>query len=237
MNVIIIDDESGPAESLKIMLGEIGTDINCLGVANNVLEGIKLINANKPQAIFLDINMPQHTGFDLLDALGNTDMLIVFTTAHEEYAIKAIKRRAFDYLLKPIDTDELKACVGKIKKELEAKHKKKGTATLPKPLQIQIVVKEGLLLLKQEEIVRVEAAGSYAEICMADGKKHTVTKNLKAMEEMLDNVLFFRCHNSHIINLHKIKKVLKTEGLFVEMDDSSVVEVSRNKKDELLSKL
>jgi two-component system LytT family response regulator len=236
MEAIIIDDEKKLAESLEIMLGKINEEITCVGIAHNAMDGIKLINSLKPQVVFLDINMPQHSGFDLLEAIGDKDFIVIFTTAHEEYAIQAIKHKAFDYLLKPIDMDELKTCVQKIKKEISSK-KKKHPHSVDKPLQVQIPVKEGTLLIKQEEIIHIEANGSYSTIHMSNAEKHLVTKNLKAMEELLHPDLFFRCHNSHIIHLHKIKKVLKTDGLFLEMEDGSVIEVSRNKKDELLGRL
>jgi two-component system, LytTR family, response regulator len=236
MNAIIIDDERKLAESLEIMLSKINEDITCIGIANNVMDGIRLINTLKPQVVFLDINMPQHSGFDLLDTVGYTAFITVFVTAHEEYAIQAIKHKAFDYLLKPVDMAELKVCVQKIKKELHSGKENKATIA-NKPLQIQIPVKEGTLLIKQEDIVHVEANGSYSIIHMNDKQTHLVTKNLKAMEELLHPSIFFRCHNSHIIHLHKIKKVLKTDGCFLELEDGSVIEVSRSKKDELLGRL
>jgi two-component system LytT family response regulator len=230
MKVIIIDDEEKLTESLQIMLEKINENVQCVGTAHNALDGIKLINSLKPQLVFLDINMPQHSGFEMLDLIGEKKFIVVFTTAHDEFAIQAIKHKAFDYLLKPIDMEELKACVQKVKIEIESKQNTKS-------LHIQVNVKEGVLLLKPEEIVHIEASGSYSVIYGTDGKKHTVTKNLKAMEEILDPVLFFRCHNSHIVNLQHIKKIIKTEGFYLEMDNKAVIEVSRNKKEELMSRL
>jgi two-component system LytT family response regulator len=235
MDIVIIDDEKKLAENLGIMLEKINENIQCKGIAHNVVDGIKLINFQKPQVVFLDISMPGHTGFDLLDAIYEKDFIIVFTTAHEEFAIQAIKHKAFDYLLKPIDIEELKHCVQKIKKEIS--YRTDHTANNDKPLQIHIPVKDGTLLLRQDEIVHVEASGSYSIIHMNNLETHMVTKNLKAMEELLHPDIFFRCHNSHIIHLHKVKKVLKTDGCFLEMEDGTIVEVSRSKKDALLERL
>jgi two-component system LytT family response regulator len=235
MNIqaIIIDDEVKPAESLKIMLDELGEGIQCLGMAHDVMEGMKLIQMKKPHLVFLDIHMPQYSGFDLLEALGQTDVLIVFTTAHEEYAIQAIKHKAFDYLLKPIDADELKTCIEKIREELNMKQPRISA----RPSLLHIAVKEGTLILKQSEILRIEASGSYSVIYLLEGKTYTVTKNLKALENNLDRNLFFRCHHSHIVNLDRIRKILKNEGFGIEMSDGSVISVSRDKRDELMNKL
>lgn len=242
MKAIIVDDEEKLVENLQMMLDKINEEIICVGTAHNVLEGIKLIHSLKPDVVFLDINMPQHSGFELLDAIGEKDFIVVFTTAHEEYAIQAIKHRAFDYLLKPIDLDDLKTCVQKIKLELDSKQNKKSenqksNPSVLKSKTIQIPIKEGSLLLKQEDIIHIQANGSYSIIHCVGGKKHTVTKNLKAMEEILDHELFFRCHNSFIINLNCVKKIFRSDGFSLEMEDGSVVEVSRAKKEELMKLL
>ncbi len=231
IKAVIIDDEARSVENLKMLLAAADTDVNCTGHAHNVVDGIKLINNLKPELLFLDINMPHHNGFDLLEAIDNKDFAVIFTTAYEEYAIQSIKHKAFDYLLKPIDIEELKSCI----KRFKAEYRQKISDSAPK--QIKIIVKEGILFLKQEEVVRVEADGSYSILYMNNGQKHTISKNLKSVMELLEPQLFFRCHNSHIINLSRVKKFNTSEGFSVELDDNSVAEVSRNKKDELLGRI
>jgi two-component system, LytTR family, response regulator len=233
MNIraIIVDDELKSVENLKILLDSLDMNVSCIGCAHNVVDGIALINNLKPDLLFLDINMPNHNGFDLLKAIDTEKFSVVFTTAYEEYAVQSIKHRAFDYLLKPIDIDELQSCITRYKKEQSQKN------IAGQSRQIKIVIKEGILFLKQEEIIRIEANGSYSAIFMTNGQKHTVSKNLKSVTELLESHLFFRCHNSHIINLRKVKKFHTGDGFFIEMEDNSVAEVSRNKKDELLERI
>jgi two-component system, LytTR family, response regulator len=231
IRAIIVDDELKSVENLKMLLDFLDMNISCLGFAHNVVDGIALIKNSKPDILFLDINMPNHNGFDLLKAIDTENLAVIFTTAYEEYAIQSIKHRAFDYLLKPIDIEELKSCIVRFK----AENQQKMFSIQPK--QIKIVIKEGILFLKQEDIIRIEANGSYSAIYMTNGQKHTVSKNLKSVAELLESNLFFRCHNSHIINLSKVKKFNTSDGFFIEMEDNSVAEVSRNKKDELLDKI
>ena len=231
ISIVIIDDEFKSTENLKILLDQLDLNIKCLGVAHSVMDGIKLIKSVKPELVFLDINMPQHSGFDLLEAIDSKEFSVVFTTAHEEYAIQSIKHQVFDYLLKPIDLDELQTCLLRFLQE------EKSKKSIPDLKQIKVSVKDGLLFLKQKEIIRLEADGSYCQIFMKSGERHTISKNLKAMEEMLDTSLFYRCHNSHIINLNYVKKFLSSEGYFVKMEDDAIVEVSRSKKEDLLERL
>lgn len=230
LHAVIIDDETKPAEGLFFLLNSLDMYVNCVGTAHNVLDGIKLINTEKPDIVFLDINMPTYNGFDLLNTIGKRDFLVVFTTAHEEYAIKSVKHQAFDYLLKPIDVDELKACLVRAKEYVSDNEQ-----LLPDVLKVP--VKDGLLFIKHQNIVRIEADGNYCTIHLIDGTKHLISKNLKIIENMLDKNVFFRCHNSHLINLKEVTKFFVLDGYYLEMSDNSKIEVSRSKKDELLGLL
>jgi two-component system LytT family response regulator len=226
IKAVIIDDEAIGIEVLESYIKKYATDVRIAGSAVHALEGIVLIEKEKPDVVFLDISMPQMNGFELLEKLSYKDFKLVFTTAHAQHAIKAIRIRSFDYLLKPIDPVELVACLGRVRND--EKTKEKGVIELP--------VKDGILFLRPEEIIRMEASGSYTFIYLENGTRHVISKNLKEMEQLLDPV-FFRCHNSHIINLSRIKKILSKDGLFVLMDDESMPELSKRNKDELISRI
>lgn len=229
IKAIIIDDEINAVKSLQLLLAQLNIKVSVEGFAHNVLDGMKLIKSLKPDLVFLDIKMPGHNGFDLLEAVENKEFDVVFTTAHEEYALQGFKHGVLDYLLKPVDLDELEACIHRFMQKRKEKPNE--------PKQIKISVKDGILFLRQKEIIRLEADGSYSHIYMENGERHTISKNLKMMSELLDKTFFFRCHNSHIINLQRVKKFLTTEGYYVSMDDDSMVEVSRSKREELLEAL
>lgn len=245
ITAVIIDDEQGAANSLKILLSELVTEVVCLGTAHSALDGIKLIRSVQPQVVFLDINMPFYDGFDLLEHFEDPDFFVVFITAHEEYAIKAIKYQACDYLLKPIDPDELELCVNTISRKMSH-----GKATSGKnedhikPLagaeqkaqdrQLAIPIRDGVVFIRQEDIIRVEGEGSYSVFYTLDAGKYISSRHLKEFEDLLPEHVFFRIHKSHLINISKVRKYLKTDGHYVEMEDGSVLEVARRRKDDLL---
>jgi two-component system LytT family response regulator len=244
ITTIIIDDEQGAANSLRLMLDELNTPVNHLGTAHNALEAIKLIGNAKPQLVFLDINMPFYDGFDLLDHFESPEFFVVFVTAHEEYAIKAIKHDAIDYLLKPIDPDELEFCVNKIQQYIDTgkmpAHLKGGMAGLKDTEQIgsdrklAIPIRDGVVFIRQEDIIRVEGEGSYSVFHTTGSEQYISSRNLKEFEDLLPGQLFFRIHKSHLINIRRVRKYLKTDGHYVEMEDGSVLEVARRRKDDLL---
>jgi len=231
LRAIIIDDELIAIEALKVLLGR-HKGIKVVASATSPGKGIELIDDYRPDVVFLDISMPGMDAFDLLDNLNYKNFKLVFTTAHEEYAIKAIKSKAFDYLLKPIDNEELNACVDAII------HSCDESTTHPKPNGIiELSVRDGIIFIKPRDIIRLEASGSYTAFHLVGGIKHLASKSLKEYEQQLDTRHFFRCHNSHIINLHKVVKLVSTDGLFVRMEDGSMPEVARKNKDAFLEHL
>lgn len=233
IRAIIIDDEQSGINILSILLQKYADQIKVVKTVNDDREAIEQIENYRPDLVFMDVSMPHMSGFDILDKLEYKDFVLIFTTAHAEYAIQAIKNKAFDYLLKPIDADELDRC---IKDVISEKRVHPSEHKLPfKTLELS--VKDGILFLKQKDIVQVEADGNYTSFYL-DGKiKHHVSRSLKEYEDLLDPDLFFRCHNSHIINLDKVEKYISNEGFFVKMNDGTQIPVSRSKKEGLIEKL
>ncbi|MGZ3884078.1 MAG: LytR/AlgR family response regulator transcription factor [Bacteroidia bacterium] len=231
---IIIDDESIGINALKVLIEKHSENIKIVATTTDPEQGVGLIEDYKPEIVFMDISMPKMNGFELLDKLQYKNFKLVFTTAHEEYALKAIKTKAADYLLKPIDIDELKACLAAVTKE-EA-----GQQSTPKrqvPAIIELAVRDGIIFIKPHDIVRLEAAGSYTTFYLSNNVKHLASKSLKEYEQQLDPRRFYRCHNSHIVNLGKVVRLVSTDGLFAQMEDGSMPEISRRNKDAFLERL
>jgi two-component system LytT family response regulator len=240
MRTIIVDDEKKGRESLITMLNDYCKGVEIVGEASGAEEAIAMIKREDPQLIFLDVEMPQGDGFYLLEQFNQIHFRVIFTTAHENYAIQAIRHHALDYLLKPIDIDELKNAVEKARKLIskrvpvnpymemlsDRKVEMNGRIALP--------VKDGLVYIQVADIIRLESDGSYSTIYSAQNKKHVVSKNIGEYEDILPSKYFFRVHKSHLVNIQKVKKYIRTDGYFAEMEDGSVVEISRRKKDEFL---
>jgi two-component system, LytTR family, response regulator len=230
IRAVIVDDESKSLSNLKFLIEHNFPEVQVAGTASNALEAVAIIVKEKPEVVFLDIQMPGHSGFDVVEQISDMQVKIVFTTAHRDYAIQAIKKGAFDYLLKPIDTDDLKKCIDRISSLTEAERKNFSAP-------IQLNVKEGVIFINPSEIIKLKASGSYTEIYLDNNVKITASKVLKDLEALLDPDLFYRCHNSYLLNLSKLKKLLKADGYCVEFKDGSRAEVSKKNKDELLEKM
>lgn len=171
------------------------------------------------------------SGFELLDQLTYKGFKLVLTTAHKDYAIKAIRCGAHDYLLKPIDVDELKTCVKKLFPE-SSETKPPATGHI-----IEIAVKNGIIFIKPQDIIRLEASGSYTVFHMLDNIKHVASRNLKEYEAQLDPDCFYRCHPSHIVNLKKVVRMISGDGLYAQMSDGSQPEIVRKNKETFIEKL
>ena len=240
MRAIIIDDEKKGREILKSLIETYCKEVEIIVQACNAEEGYELIQKHEPDVVFLDVEMPSGDGFSLLERFDEITFQIVFTTAFDDYAIKAIKFHALDYLLKPIDIDELRVAVENVKKALQEERgtnnrymemlqsRKENTGKLALP------IKDGIVYLSISEIIRVESDGAYSIFYTDCGKKHLSSKNLGEYEEILPAFGFFRVHRSHIINVKKVKKFIRSDGNFIEMEDGSRVEIARRKKDEFL---
>ncbi|ELR72726.1 two component transcriptional regulator, LytTR family [Fulvivirga imtechensis AK7] len=225
IRVVLIDDENTAIRALQTLLHEYFDYIEVVGTASSLDEGKIVVLRQKPDLVFLDIELRDGTGFDLLEAIP-VNFKVVFVTAYSEYALKAIKKRAFDYLLKPVDVDELARTLDDIKRELQ-------TREAPRyPARLSIPCKNGSLYIQADQILKLDASGSYSKIFLENGDSHMASHNLSYFEKLLDPGRFFRCHHSHIVNLTKVKRVLFEMGMIVVLTDGSCVDVSKRKKTE-----
>lgn len=232
ITAVIIDDEKKARETLKMLLEAAYSEVQVAGMANGIESGYKLIKKLSPQLVFLDVEMQDGTGFDLLNKFNAIPFEIIFTTAYSDYALQAIKASALDYVLKPIDTDDLAKAVDKaLNLFLQEGRQDKTSRQAPAPSRLALPLTNGFIYVKSEDIIRIEANGSYSTIFLSSGEKHMVSKHLKEYEEMLDPSRFFRSHNSHIINLACVKRFIREDGFFAEMQDGTRAEISRRKKD------
>lgn len=242
---LIIDDEKGCRDSLLHLLQSF-TQIEIIGVASSIKEAEKLIIELQPQLLFLDIEMPGGNGFELLEKFNPINFDIIFTTAFDQYAIKAIKYSALDYLLKPIDLKELKEAINRFttKKHdhnlLNNQFKTLLNNINEKSSQQKIAVPdgEGINFIKIKNIIRFQSEGSYTYMYTLDHKKPVlISKPMGEYQEMLTNEKFIRIHRSHLINLQHVIKYVKSDGGYVIMSDGTKVEVARRKKAEFTEAL
>lgn len=245
MKAIIIDDKKDPKEVLINLLGKYCSEIEILATAENVAEGIKTIQKYEPQLVFLDVEMPDGTGFDLLEKIGNISFKVIFTTGYEKYAIKAFKFSAVDYLLKPVDVDDLINAVKKAKVEIKNEVLQLKVGTLLSNIQEfsdtlkKIVLRdaESLHIVQVAEIIRLEASDNYSTFYLTENRQILISKSLKEYENLLSQAGFFRCHQSHLINLNAMQRFDKRDGGVLVMNDDSKVPISKRKKEELFALL
>ncbi len=241
IKAILIDDELNSLQNLEQKLEGFCPDVQVVAVSQRPEEGIVLIRQHQPDVVFLDIEMPRMSGFRMLEALGDYDFDIIFTTAYNHYSIDAIRISAFDYLVKPIGIEELQSAVERLSKSLN-KHTKEKLDILKRSLndsknqedKIAISTSEGIEFIPIKEIIHIESSSNYSRIFLTNNKNLMVTKILKDFEEMLVPYNFYRVHNSHLINLNFIQKYIRSQGGQVQLQDGSVIDISRRKKDEFL---
>ena len=241
IKALLIEDEKGSAERLHYFLeADHQYSIQLLAWKDSVPRALEFLRKEKVDLVFLDVELGTQTGFDLLSQLGQIDFQIIFTTAHQEYALQAIKHAAMDYLLKPIDREELKLAVEKVRKE-----KGKSVDALEKLLKqfhfqeklghkIALPSLVGIEYVPVEEILRCQADINYTHFYLKNGRKITVSKTLKEFEIQLLPHGFFRVHNSHLINLAEVKFYQKGKGGSLILSDGSEVEVASRRKEELM---
>lgn len=234
IDTVIIDDEQAAQITLMKFLQMHCSNVNIVGTADGVEEGLRLLKNKSIDLVFLDIKMNDGTGFDLLKRLPSIDFNLVFTTAYDEYALKAFKHSAIDYLLKPIDPLELIDAVAKVTPSNTDNSAQRVDSMLElyqekKFDKIAIPSVDEFYFVRISDIIRCEASSNYTIIYLATGKRIIAPKTLKEFEELLTSDGFFRVHQSHLINLSHIQKFLKTKNK-LRMTDASEVEVSRRKK-------
>ncbi len=248
IKVLIVDDEENSRESLKGKLELFCPEVEILAEAGTVKEGIDAITQHKPDAVFLDIKLAGESGFDILDEIAGNNQLnpeIVFITAHDEFAIKAIKFSALDYLLKPIDPEELVRAIRKIE---EHKGLPKNASNLnvlvenirqasDSPKKIVVPTSDGMHVIKLADIVRLESSSNYTTFFLNNEKSLLASKTLKEFDNMLTGYNFNRVHKSHLVNMNYLKRYVQTDGGYLILEDGSKIPVANRKKEQLLSTL
>ncbi len=242
IKAIIVEDEEKSARLLANLLSTYCADVVLLGSASTISEAIQLINLEEPDVLFLDIELQKETGFDLLKRFTTINFQLVFTTAFEQYALNAIKCSALDYLLKPIDVDELKAAVEKVQRQKLDKqvHLKLELLTQhiqntnTQAIQIALATNEGLHILKVTEILYLESDRQYTTFFLTNGEKVMTSKNIGEYEDLLSTHNFFRIHHSYLINLAEVKKFVRDSGGMALMSNGVLLDISKRRKDAFL---
>lgn len=241
MRSLIIDDEVRSRQVLKHLCNNHCPELEIVGEAGSVNEGIKQIDRLKPDLVFLDIHMPIKSGFALLDHYQhNIDFAVIFTTAYEEYALESFKYLAAGYLEKPIDIDELQSIVQKA--QIVFNNKSSAKTILQegfeqKVQKIALSTMDGYAFVRHEDIIRCEGEGGYTKVVLQNGESLLITKTLKHYEDMLLSKNFYRIHKSHLVNLKLVRKFIRGKKGMVEMTNGDQVEVSVQKRDHLLELL
>lgn len=245
IKAVIVEDEDNSRELLQSLVTKHCAGVEVVASAANVKEGVEAINKHNPDLIFLDISMPDGTGFDLLEKISPVKSDIIFTTATDKYAIKAIKYSALDYLLKPIDAEELKSAVNKL---IDKKSKGNTVENLAHLLQnlkqgndsyqkITLPTTNAYEIVYIKDIIRCEADGSYTAFHLTEKRKLLASASLKHYEDLLPTSQFLRIHHHHLINISHVIRYLKTDGGYAVMSDGSQLEISRRKKEDFLAML
>jgi two-component system LytT family response regulator len=243
IRAIIVDDEDHCRSSLTKQLEWSCPQVEVIAEGRSAAEGKELVMEHHPDLVFLDIEMPGGSGFDMIKSLPDIQFKLVFTTAFDEYALQAFKVNAIAYLLKPIDEDELLKTIEKVqaeKNDVVGKKLEKLMNYLSSESnsgKIALPVSDGLEFISTVKILRCEADGNYCTIYLNDGNKMVISKTLKYISDLINQQKFVRVHQSHIINMDYIKKYIRGKNGSIIMDDGSVIPVSRAKKDDFLEKL
>ena len=244
LHAIIVDDEPNCCEVLSTLLQKYCSEVNITAVCYSGKEALQAIYEKQPDLVFLDVEMPKMNGFEMLERLQNINFDLIFTTSFDQYALKAIRYSAIDYLLKPIDREELQKAVQKViqrsrkplaqQLELLLQKVHHPAAILNK---IALPTSEGLQMIPVDSIISCESDSNYTVLLLKNKQKAIVSRTLKEIEEMLEDQPFARVHHSHLVNLNEISKYVRGEGGYLVMSDGSTIDVSRSKKELLLKKL
>lgn len=235
--VLIIDDENRTRQLIANMIDSFGFDVQTIPDGENVESGIKAIEKHNPDIVFLDIQMPDGTGFDVLRSIENKNFVVIFITAHEEFAIKAIKFSALDYLLKPVDPTELEAALKKAIAALKEESEGSQFEALQKNInphekrRLVLKTQESVHVVDLDDIIRCEADRNYTSFFLTNNKKILVSKTLKEYETLLSGHHFLRVQQSHLININYVERYDKKNGGAVVMKDGSEVPLSSAKRE------
>ena len=242
IRTLVIDDEDKLRKMLIDILNRFCNDVEVIGEAENVTKGVELIEQLKPDLVFLDINMPDGTGFDLLNQVIGIDFKVVFVTAYEEFAVKAIKFSALDYILKPIDFNEIILAIEKVRNVMNQdiyNMKLESLLSNNEPnnkdnKKIALNTSNKIYIVNVCDIVRCESDKNYTTFYLNNGKNLVVSRTIKEFDELLSDYDFFRTHKSHLVNIAHIKQYEKQDGGYIVLKDDTTVPVSQRKKDQLI---
>ena len=244
LRTLIVDDEYNARTNLKLIIEDHFPELKVVGTTGSAAEAREIMEETSPDVLMLDIMMPGESGFDLLDSVSDKDYSVVFVTAHNEYALKAFKKNAIDYIEKPIAIDDLGRAVNKLslvhgngRSDREKLAFNNSINEIRKGLKrtISVPTRDGLILLRDPEIIYLEASDSYTMIYTDDGRKHLSSKNIRSYEELLDPAVFMRIHRSYLINVQDhLKEFNRTEGNMAVMSNGALVPVARRKLAEFL---
>ena len=242
ITALIVDDEPGCRESLEHFVDRHCPQLTVVGMADSVATAWEAIREHQPQLVFLDVEMPMGTGFDLLKSLPKIDFEVIFVTAYDQYAIQAFRFSAIDYLLKPINILELKAAAEKVQARIEGAGRQQHYDVLldnvadPRalPRKVAFPTSKGLSFCEVSDIVRCQANDNYTTIFLLDGTKFMISKTVKWVDELLSDFEFFRVHQSHLVSLAHIKEYQRTAGGSILMIDGTEVPISQRKKEGFL---
>jgi two-component system, LytTR family, response regulator len=228
LKVLLIDDEKNALSALRKLLEQFCPDVQVVGEAQTALEGLRLIRQQSPDIVFLDVEMPGGTGFDLLEALDKINFSTIFTTAHEQYTIPAIRAGASDYLLKPVSVDELRAAIQRVAIKGKAGY---GTS---EDLRVSVSNHKGTWFVPVTDIVYIEAEGRYSRFFLMGGEEYPVSKNLGELQSELSPMKFFRVHKSWLVNCRHVTRISSSDGGFAIMSNGKEIEISRRRRAEFM---
>lgn len=244
LKAIIIDDEAKSRDVLESLVSKFVDGVSVVATADSVTTGINAINKHEPDIVFLDIEMPRRDGFELLSAFDPVTFEVVFITAHEQYAHKAFRTSAIDYLLKPVDINLLKESLERVKEKRSKEKVNKNIQVFLNNLkakqenqQIALATSDGLIFVKIDSIIYLRGDGAYTYFFLKTGKRITVSKNLKEYEELLKDYDFYRVHKSYLIHMHEMQKYVRGDGGYVVMSNGDSVDVSKRRKEGFLAAL
>ncbi len=245
IRAIIVDDERPARDNLKTLLERNFNNIKIVGEANSCKMGIEVLNNIPTDLLFLDIDLTDGSGFNILEALDKISFQVIFVTAYDEYAIKAFKYSALDYILKPINLGELHHAIEKMEEliskdqpsQLDLQAILNNLQTKEEDRRIAITDKQEIRFVNVSDIVRCQSDNNYTKIYLLNGERYVVSKTLKEYENLLPQSKFFRVHQSHLVNMDHVSKFLREEGGYVVMRNGDQLEISRRKKEDFFKKM